>query len=212
MTADEIRRGLNVLRHYYAHDGQPYALNDAQLAVYLDGLRPFGPAELESAARTWMRTARWFPKLCDLLTLLAGPQVSPEAAAHLAWTTFERSLRRAGAYRGATFVDGAIGETARQVFGSFASACAFDLDSPGWAIRRQTFLAVYPTFHGRVGGPVTLHGLHAHESPVVIGHVEGLPLLEASHDEDRELTAAEATAALTQVRDRFLARTRSEAS
>lgn len=153
-----------------------------------------------------------FPALGTWLRLLGAGTLDVDAAAHLAWTTFEQSLRRAGAYRGATFVDGAIGETARQVVGSWPAACAFDVDSPGWAIRRQSFLAVYPTFHGRVSGPVTLGGLHAHETPVVIGHVEGLPLLDAAPEEDRELTTAEATAALTRVRDRVLARTRAEAS
>lgn len=211
MTQTEITQGLNILRNYYAKDGRPHTLNDAQWAAYLDGLQRYSYGELEAAARAWIRQSPWFPKLSDLLGLIEGPVLSAEAAAHLAWTTFERSLRRAGAYRGATFIDGAIGETARQVFGTFNAACAFDLDSPGWAIRRQSFLQVYQTLHGRVHGPVTLRGLHPRETPVVIGHVEGLPLLtDGTTEPDRELTTAEASTALRLVTDRFLAKTRPE--
>lgn len=211
MTPAEVRQGLSVLRNYYAVNGKPQVLTDVQLAVYIDGLQRHSLGELEAAARTWMRQSAWFPKLSDLLGLMEGPTVSAEAAAHLAWTTFERSLRRAGAYRGATFMDGAIGETARQVFGSFAAACAFDLDSPGWAIRRQSFLAVYQTLHGRCPEPVTLRGIHPREEPLVIGHVEGLPRLTTGEPEEpRELTAAEASTALRLVADRFLQKTRPE--
>jgi hypothetical protein len=211
VTDLEIRRGLDVLRNYYAKDNQPHRLNDAQWAVYLDGLRAVSAAELETAARAWMQRSRWFPALSDLLGLLR-PQVDASAAAHLAWTTLERALRSAGAYRGATFLDGAIGETARQVFGSWPAACAFDLDSPGWAIRRQSFLAIYPTLASRVTGPVTLRGMDAQQSPQVIGHVPGLALPPAAADDARELTQAEAVNALGEVTRRFLAQARQEAS
>lgn len=207
MTADEIRQGLKVLRNYYAKDGQPHALNDTQLAVYLDGLSPFAAAELERAARTWMQQSRWFPALSDLLALVRPPALDPAAAAQLAWTTFERAMRRAGAYRGVTFADGAIGETVRQVFGTWAAASQFDVDSPGWAIRRQSFLALYATFASRVGGPVTLYGIHRDAVSMLVGHVEGLPTLPAASGEDdlRELSPAEASAAWAAITQRFAA-------
>lgn len=212
MTPGDIKQGMAVLRNYYVdREGKPHVVNDAQWAVYIDGLAPFSPGQLEAAARAWMRQSRFFPQLSDLLPLIQGPAVSPETAAHLAWTTVERALRAAGAYRGATFVDGAIGETVRQVFGSWAAACQFDIDSPGWAIRRQSFLAVYVTLHHKAIGPVTLPGMHRDATPMVVGHVDGLPALPAADPRGRELSPAEATTALAAVRDRFLARTRTEA-
>ena len=211
MTPAEVRQGMAVLRNYYAKDGKPHVLTDAQWAVYLDGLQRHSAGELEAAARLWMRQSKWFPALSDLLGLIDGATVTPEQAAHLAWTTFERACRSAGAYRGATFIDGAIGETARQVFGSFAAACQFDLDSPGWAIRRQSFLAVYQTLHGRCHEPVTLRGMHRHETPLVIGHVPGLPALTDGRDEPmRELSPVEASTQLRLVTERFLAKARPE--
>lgn len=180
-----------------------------EVAVIAAACRRLEAAERADGESAW-------PSLGTLLRVCRevtdGPQVDATAAAHLAWTTLERALRSAGAYRGATFVDGAIGETARQVFGSWPAACAFDLDSPGWAIRRQSFLAIYPTLASRVTGPVTLRGMDARQAPQVIGHVPGLALPPAGVDDMRELTQAEAVSALGEVTRRFLAQTRQEAS
>lgn len=213
MTADEIRRGVDVLRHYYARDGQPYRLNDAQWAAYLDALQPFPAAMLAAAASAWIRQSRWFPAVSDLLSLLA-PAVSSEQAAHLAWTTVERALRSVGTYRSVTFEDGAIGETVRQVFGSWPAAGQFDVDSPGWAIRRQSFLALYPVVAARTAGPVTLQG-RDRSAPALVAHVPGLPAPHAALSPSeplRELSQAEAETALRGVAERALARARSESA
>jgi hypothetical protein len=75
MSADEIREGMKLLRNYYAKDGQPRMLNDAQWAVYVAGLTPYTRADLERAAHRWMQTSQFFPLLSDLLTLIK-PAVS----------------------------------------------------------------------------------------------------------------------------------------
>jgi hypothetical protein len=164
----KVEKVLMILRNYYGKDGRPLAMNDVQIGVYLSRLERFSAAELERAATAHMESSAFFPKLSDLLALL-DPPVDPKVAAMTAWTTLETAIRRAGCYRGATFADGAIGECARQVFGSWASACSFDTDSPGWAIRRQTFLTLYPSLAGKHPEPVTMAGLFPHELPLMIG-------------------------------------------
>lgn len=186
-SVDEVEAVLNVLCRYYTDRGSVRELNDTQKAVYLDGLAEFDAADLERAARKWMRDHKWFPMLSDLRELLdANPDWAALAA--LAWTTFERAISQAGTYRGATFVDPGIGETVRQVFGSWEHACSYDRDSPGWTIRRQTFLSIFPVIAPKAGKPVTLRGLSPVDTPLLIAHVEAMPepkrLLQA---EDRSI-------------------------
>jgi hypothetical protein len=174
--AAAVRVTLRVLQAFYAtRDGQNYPLNETQLAVYLDGLASYSPEALEAAARMWMRQSPFFPRLSDLLGVLAPP-VDVHALAHAAWGRLEAEIRRIGAYRGAAFADAAFGETVRQVFGSWAEACRYDTDSPGWAIRRQTFLALFPVIVARrPADPVILPGLHRDQPPAHIGPLDGLP-------------------------------------
>lgn len=176
MTPKEARDGLALLRNYYGDkDGKPYPMNDAKWAVYCAGLAPFTPEQLQAAAHQWMRESKWFPALSDLLEILV-PKVDTTTAAHLAWTTVERAIRSAGRYAGAKFLDGAVGETVRQVFGSWIHACDYDFDSPGWAIKRQTFLSVFPAILARSSGaPVTLQGAFQASEPYVVGRIAGLP-------------------------------------
>jgi len=124
-------------------------------------------------------------------------------AAKLAWTAVERAIRQAGSYRGVTFSDASIGDAVLQVFGSWPAACAYDFDSPGWAIKRQTFLAVFPTLAIRAGSdPVTLSGQHRNATPMLVGHVAGLP---APRMEPREalppMTQTDATRMIADLRD-----------
>jgi len=176
-----VKAVLDVLCAYYLHQGEPRKMNPVQISVYTDGLQGFAPAALESAARRWMQTSRFFPALSDLLEILQ-PKVDTQTAGHLAWACVERAIRSAGAYRGATFEDGRIGEAIRQTFGSWGGACAFDVDSPGWAIRRQTFLSIFGSLLHRGIPPVTLRGIAIGE-PMVIAALPSLPIpkqLEAS--------------------------------
>jgi hypothetical protein len=170
-----VRKTLDVLRQYYANrEGQPHQLNAVQVTVYLDGLANFSPEELEAAARAWMRDSQYFPKLSELLTLLS-PKIDADTLAHTAWARLEREIRRIGAYRGAQFTDAVFGEAVRQTFGSWSQACRFDVDSPGWAIRRQTFLAVFKSLlHRSDLAPVTLLGQHR-DQPELIGPIDGMP-------------------------------------
>jgi hypothetical protein len=175
-----VRKTLEVLRQFYANrEGQPHQLNTVQVSVYLDGLARFGPEELEAAARAWMRDSAFFPRLSDLLNLLS-PKVDVETLAQIAWARLEREIRRIGAYRGATFSDAAFGEAVRQTFGSWSAACRFDPDSPGWAIRRQTFMAIFKSLAHRADlAPVTMPGLHRDQPPALIAPSEGMPALPA---------------------------------
>lgn len=187
-----VRKTLDVLRNYYANrDGQPHQLNAVQVSVYLDGLAPFSPEELEAAARAWMRDSQFFPRLSDLLNLLS-PKIDADALAQVAWARLEREIRRIGAYRGAQFTDAAFGEAVRQTFGSWSAACRFDVDSPGWAIRRQTFCAIFKSLLHRTDlAPVTMMGLHR-DVPVLIGPIEGMPnpqQLGAAADRSGEVMA-----------------------
>ena len=209
MTRDEIVRGVRVLANYYADaQGQPKALNDVQWAAYLSGLAPFTTAEFEAASTAWMRQSAFFPRLSDLLGLLLPPALAPEVLAHEAWATVERTARSVGAYRGVVFEDGALGETVRQVFGSWPAVCGFDVDSPGWAIRRQSFLALYPAALTRHGthGPVTLPGLDRALSPRVIAAGRSVRALPVGDAAPAALSPSEAKNALGEIRDRFIGR------
>jgi hypothetical protein len=178
MTAQEIRKGLDVLRSYFANaKGDPHAITDVQLSVYLDGLARFTPAEFEAASRAWMRKSRWFPFLSDLLELMAGPEVDIATQASLAWAAVERAIPRIGAYASVQFADPAIGECVRQVFGSWPRACSLDPDGPAWAGRRKQFMELYPAIARRaLRVSPTLVGLHRGTAPALIPHVEGLSM------------------------------------
>lgn len=168
-----VLQTLDVLRAYYAdREGNPYPLNDVQLTVYLDALHSCEPSKLEAAARRWMQQSRWFPKVSDLLeTLHEGPTLADEAL--FAWAAVERAVRSVGAYRAVQFADAAIGETVRQVFGSWPRACGFDYDSPGWHERREMFLRLYPVILRRSPSSPVLAGMHG-GAPALVGHIEGL--------------------------------------
>lgn len=170
-----VQRTLDVLRDYYADkDGNKRVMNTTQIGFYVSALARYSPEELRSAAQSWIGKSKFFPAVSDLLELLNPPQDWP-ALAHQAWAAVEDAIRKGGAYRGATFEQGAIGEAVRHTFGTWATACSFDLDSPGWAIRRQTFLALFPALARREHGPVTLRGLHANVEPYRAILVTGLP-------------------------------------
>jgi len=212
MTPKEISDGLTVLRNQYAKQGEPYVLNDVQVANYIRELSPFTVDEFATAARAWIRSGKWFPAIPELLALIEGPALDLKDAAQLAWTAVERAIRQAGSYRGATFADGCIGETVQQVFGSWPVACGYDFDSPGWAIKRQTFLAVFPGIAQRSrGGLVTLAGLHRNADPMVVAHVDGLPapagkaLTDGADGDRMPLSRDEASRVMQQLRARGIA-------
>lgn len=193
-TVDQIQKTLDVLCRYYTDKGEPRKLNAVQVTVYLDGLCEFAPDELEFAARRWMKQSKWFPALSDLREQLVEAAPDWTALGHVAWSTVERAISAAGLYRGATFEDGAIGETVRQVFGSWSHACNYERDSPGWAMRKQTFLQVFPMVAKRAEHPpaVTMKGISPIDKPLLIPHVELLPAVVpklAQRDESKNVLA-----------------------
>lgn len=162
-------------RYYTDFQGAPHQLNDTQVRAFVEGLKHFELPAIHAAAARHMATSKFFPRLSELLDHLA-PKVDEEAAAHLAWTAVERALSSGGTYRGVIFTQGAIGETVRQVFGSWPSAGRFDTHGAEWAIRRKTFLAIFPGIARRHdGAPVTLRGLSPSDAPYVVPVVPGLP-------------------------------------
>ncbi len=173
-TVDDVAKVMDVICSFYGKNGEPVQMNAVQRAAYFDGLQEFSSQQLEAAAKQWIATSKWYPMLSDLRELIE-PKVNWNSLGHLAWTTFERAIRRAGIYRGATFEDPAIGECVRQTFGSWPAACQYDTDSPGWAMRKQTFLAIFPDLASRATEPVTLRGLSTYDEPVLIAHVDGFP-------------------------------------
>lgn len=209
-TVEEIKSTLDVLCRYYRDkDNNPRKLDDVQIAVYLDGLVEFTADDLEFAARQWMRTSRWFPALSDLRQQLEGEAPDWNALATMAWTTLERTISAAGVYRGARFVDGAIGETARQIFGSWVQACNYERDSPGWAICRQNFLSLFPVIakRGQHEPTVTLKGIGngPSDAPLIVQHNDLIPKIQprlSSRDESKNV--------LAEVRRRFQALTPSK--
>ncbi len=176
MIPPHVKKTLDVLAAYYADkEGNAHRLNPVQVTVYCDGLAKYDEATLQAAARQYMRAGTFFPKLSELLNIIAPP-VDLKAAAAIAWGVVEKAIRQAGSYQGVTFEQGVIGECVRQVFGTWQRACAFEFDSPGWAIRRQSFMAVFPEVARHEHGPVTLNGLQGHGYPMLIGAVQGVPL------------------------------------
>jgi hypothetical protein len=195
-----VEATLRVLREYYCDkDGRPRQMNPVQITVYTDGLLHFSAEQLETAARQWMKASKWFPALSDLLELLE-PKADATTSGHLAWTCVERAIRTAGVYRGATFVDGRIGEAMRLTFGTWSTACNFDIDAPGWAIRRQTFLSIFESLRNRKIESVTLPGIARADSPALIPALELMPSPTGpTYGEIAPATHAEAVAALSRV-------------
>jgi hypothetical protein len=171
-----VKAALDVLCQQYARNGEPHRLNDVQAVIYLDELSRFQATDIERAARQWMRQSRFFPAVSDLLDILE-PKPDWPALSNLAWAHVCQAIRQAGAYRGATFVDASIGQAVKQTFGTWPAACAFDSDSPGFAIRRQTFLAIFPKCHEdwQDDPPMTLRGEHRDAVPMLIPALGGLP-------------------------------------
>jgi len=196
-TTAEVRNALDVLRKYYSdRDGRPAALNEIQLACYVDALRPLDPDALEAVVRAHIRSSPFFPKVADLLAHL-GPD--PKTAATIAWAVVENAVQRGGSYRAVRFENGQIGEAVQLTFGNWPRACAFGFDSPGWAIRRQTFLAVFGTL--KPSAPLTLLGLHGTaDDPYVVAPVAGL--LTSTDAPRGELTDGDARDLLAEVERR----------
>jgi len=170
-----VAKFLTVLQNVYAdRHGEKPVLNDAQRALWMDLLSPFDAQAVESASKAWMRGNAFFPRPSDIVKILR-PVRDLDAEAHRAWAAVERAIPAAGRYAGVTFADGVIGECVRQTFGSWSQACSFEFDSPGWAIRRQTFLAIYPHIASVPRKAITLRGEHPRAVPYLFGHVDGLP-------------------------------------
>lgn len=179
---------LHLLREQYGKQGELYPLTDVQIATYMDRWQKIDPVALNAAALRWIDTSRFFPAVSDLLGMFA---VSEKAEAELAWAVFERLLRQVGVYHGVKFAGNAsrLGETVRQVFGSWVQACQYETDSAGWHGRKQAFLALYPVV--QVDTAVTLGGLHEGK-PVVCGAIQGIPDRPALPPANKSLTRSEA--------------------
>jgi hypothetical protein len=78
------------------------------------------------------------------------------------------------------------------VFGGWRGACQFDMDSPGWAIRRQSFLGIFPVCEtDHPGGPVMLAGINDRDAdPVWIGGPATVPALPSPAERRRDGDAA----------------------
>jgi hypothetical protein len=191
--ASHVTATLKILCDYYTDlQGNPRKLNPVEWGAYIDGLSEFPPAALEAAAKQCIRERQWFPKVSELREILT-PKTDSKALAELAWASVLQAIRRGGIYRGATFETGAVGEAMRQVFGSWSAACSFDTDSAGWTVRRQSFLAIFPTILNRPTGPVTLVGLHGTENPYQVPALQGAPIAAAlpAHEQHPQLTHTE---------------------
>ena len=159
----------------FPSQGRPYAMTATQIAIYSDALAQYQPEALLAALKAHMRESKWFPALSELLEHLE-PQTDTKALAELAWLSVQTAIRRGGVYRGATFQTGAVGEAVRQVFGTWSMACSFAVDSPGWTVKRQQFLAIFPTLLKRFSGEsVTLTGLHEGSAPYAVPTLAGAP-------------------------------------
>jgi hypothetical protein len=174
-----VKALLDGLCNFYTIRGEPHRMNEMQVEVYVAALERFTPEELDRAGKQCMLRMKFFPALAELIELLV-PKTETSVMAHDAWSSVERAIRSAGVYRGAKFQSGAVGETVRRVFGNWATACQFDIDSPGWAIRRQTFLALFPeVLKHHDGSPVTLLGVHHNTPPLEVAALPSLPTVAA---------------------------------
>jgi len=138
-----IAKTLDVLRAYYADkDGDIYPLNDVQLAVYLDALNPCAPESVEQAARQWMRTSKWFPKVSDLLDTIC-PEPDLKALGLIAWAEVENAVKRWGHASVMRFENPELAEAVRRTFRDWSGVTWIESGSPTWAIKRQSFLAIF---------------------------------------------------------------------
>jgi hypothetical protein len=191
---------LSVLCEFYGKGGTPHELNETQIAMYCDALAEFSRDELAAAAKAHMQRSPFFPKLSELRAILE-PEPDYKALAAAAWAHVEQAIKRHGAYVSVQFADPSIGEAVRQTFGSWDRACSFDYDSPGWAIRRQTFMAIFPDAAKHATEPVMLRGLHNDTHPAIVGPLKGLPAPAVM----RGLPIANGDEAMSEIRRRVAA-------
>jgi hypothetical protein len=173
-----VQKFLQVLCVFYPSQGKPHVMNDTQIEVYLSALSRFTPEQLDRAGKQYMLTGKFFPALSELMELLE-PKADLKDAAHMAWALFERTMRSVGSYRSVRFENGAVGETIRQVFGTWGAAGQFDTTSATWAIKRQTFLATFQRLAPQAIPPTTLGGQHRDAEVVTVPLMAGLPHVPA---------------------------------
>ncbi len=101
MTRDETVRLLAILRSIWPQE----AVTDATLTGWTWAFEDMPYADVEAAAKTWIKTGKFFPRPAELLDLI-GRAVTGDIVPETAWQEVLREVRRVGFNRLPTFRNG----------------------------------------------------------------------------------------------------------
>ncbi len=125
MTRDETVRLLAILRSIWPQE----AVTDATLTGWTWAFEDMPYADVEAAAKTWIKTGKFFPRPAELLDLI-GRAVTGDIVPETAWQEVLREVRRVGFNRLPTFCNGRFEPVPERSFSSALIARA--VDAIGW--------------------------------------------------------------------------------
>jgi len=176
MTENDGPRFLTAFTGLCAYFDKPYS--EILLDIYWRGLEELDIDQVESAFFSSIKTARFFPKIAEILESVDG---GPEERAILAWEQLQEAVRRGGASESVLFVDSKITRTV-ELLGGWFQVCMWPIAE--LQFRRHEFLQTYKALKSG-GSPRSLAGVIERENsargylnhvpdPLVIGNRQKL--------------------------------------
>lgn len=180
-----------ILSNYMAMMGELFDKNVSStlMEAYWKALEPYSDAEVETAFKRLVTTARFFPKPAEVLEAINGPQVDQ---AVLAWQRVDKAVREHGPYESVQFDDAAI-HGAIELMGGWVQFQNVHVDE--WKWKQKDFERLYPIMKRRGNHPKYLPGIFEMENigrgyktdpPVQIGGGEKPTLKLVEKTEERE--------------------------
>ncbi|MGI8406608.1 MAG: hypothetical protein ACR2OE_17915 [Thermomicrobiales bacterium] len=105
---------LHVLRSVWPNT----EINANTVKAYQWALEDLTYAEGERAAKTWMRTGKFFPKPAELREIIGNETAGMDEIAESAWSEVQREVRRVGFNRPSVFSGGKFQESPIATFSS----------------------------------------------------------------------------------------------
>lgn len=134
-------------------------LSEARVRIYANDLADCRPEDIVSAFRRVRKEGSgFFPSIAEIRRQIVA---TPDDAALLAWTLFERAAFDVGAYESIAVDDHCAATALLNVFGSWQGFCETE-QGPEMALKRQQFIAAYRNARRetRVAtAPKILHGV-----------------------------------------------------
>lgn len=126
MNKQETLVILRILRSVWVNT----EINPDTVTAYQWALEDLTYADGERAAKTWMRTGKFFPKPSELREIIGNDAVGADDLAETAWIEVMAQVRRCGVRRTQTFTNGKFYESPAPEFSSELTRKT--VESLGW--------------------------------------------------------------------------------